>query len=647
MRRVLALFACCLVSGITVLADRYVAQSGNTPDGIYSNWTTAATSIQAAINVAVAGETVWVGDGTYYSTGGANNASINITKAITLKSQNGRDLAIIDGNYPTRTNRCIYMTSSGATVDGFTLRNGFLNTVGATYNGAGLYMTNGTVLNCMITANSNNNASGGGAYVTGGTLTNCTFSGNSILPIANNGFYGAGIYMTGGVVTNCQIVGNTNRQSYGLGGGAYMFGGVLTRSTISANFGTNTCGGVGVGMSAGVLRDCTISANIGSNYQGGGVYISGVCTVSLCTITGNTNTTGGGVYFASGSSLFTNNTVANNKAYGNAGGILMYTVSTNALVIDCLVSNNTSAGNAAGGISMGGGRVSGCVIVTNRGYYGGIDISGVSTVVEDTRIELNNGTFSSGGMWLGATNTTVRRCVIVANTTPGRGGGVAPYYAGGIVSNCTIAENWAGAADGAGGIHLGAAGWQFVNCSIVSNFGGTGGGAFLNANSELRNCLVWTNKAKSSGGIHVQGNSALLQNCTIVANVSTNANGGGIMSWVSTVTLTNCIVYGNFSKTTSMSNWSNSATNMAYSCTVPLTGINGAGNTNADPKFVDAANGNFQLKKESPCKNTGLQQDWMSTALDLAAKPRVSGDSVDMGAYEVQPRATGALLLFR
>jgi len=51
-----------------------VKASGSTPDGVYSNWSTAANSIQAAVNVAAVNETIHVYDGTYYSTGGLNNA---------------------------------------------------------------------------------------------------------------------------------------------------------------------------------------------------------------------------------------------------------------------------------------------------------------------------------------------------------------------------------------------------------------------------------------------------------------------------------------------------------------------------------------------------------------------------------------------
>ena len=56
----------------------------------------------------------------------------------------------------------------------------------------------------------------------------------------------------------------------------------------------------------------------------------------------------------------------------------------------------------------------------------------------------------------------------------------------------------------------------------------------------------------------------------------------------------------------------------------------------ADPKFVDAANGDFRLKKGSPCIDKG------GTAYgttDLARNPRVVNGTVDVGCYEYQENA--------
>src|SRR5438132_14186662 len=45
-------------------------------------------------------------------------------------------------------------------------------------------------------------------------------------------------------------------------------------------------------------------------------------------------------------------------------------------------------------------------------------------------------------------------------------------------------------------------------------------------------------------------------------------------------------------------------------------------------------NGNYHLASSSPCIGAGIVQPWMTGAQDLDGNPRVTGASVDMGAYE-------------
>jgi hypothetical protein len=565
-----------------------------------------------------------------------NNASVNITKAITLKSQNGRDLAIIDGNYPGRTNRCVYMTSAGATVDGFTIRNGYSTKAAALY-GAGVYMTSGILINSAVVGNTSAYHAAG-VYMTGGCLTNCSLSSNVMLS-ATDQYKGCGLYMTGGALTNCQIVANDNRMQYSFGSGVYMSGGSLTNCTISGNISTNLGRGA-VCIDGGILAGCTISSNIGRGYNGGGIFVSGASTVSVCTIWGNTNSAGGGIYLGSGASVITGCLVAANTGTGNSGGI--YQNAAGSLIVGCVVSNNTGAGNTGGGIHVVAGRVADCVVVSNRGYYGGIAVSGPNTVVERTRVEGNTATGEGAGVvvYAGSTDTNIiiRNCTIVKNNSPGRCGGLSLNLiasGGGVVSNCTIAGNTA-VSEG-GGVKFNNAGWLVANCVIASNSTPSfGGGVYFGVAGELRNCLIVSNVAGGSAGVHVQAGSPVIQSCTITRNASTNsvnAYPGGVMSFSSTLTMTNCIIYGNYT-TYSQTNWA--TTNMSYCCTYPTNGLNGSalGNTQADPKFVDAVAGDFQLQKGSPCIDKGLNQDWMTNAVDRAGNPRILNNIVDMGAYE-------------
>ena len=89
-----------LVCASAQAATRYVSPSGShTPP--FTNWPTAATDIQSAIDVAVDGDTVLVTNGTYDTGGvvvhGAMTNRIAITNSITVSSVNGRDFTFVVG----------------------------------------------------------------------------------------------------------------------------------------------------------------------------------------------------------------------------------------------------------------------------------------------------------------------------------------------------------------------------------------------------------------------------------------------------------------------------------------------------------------------------------------------------------------------
>jgi hypothetical protein len=80
-------------------------------------------------------------------------------------------------------------------------------------------------------------------------------------------------------------------------------------------------------------------------------------------------------------------------------------------------------------------------------------------------------------------------------------------------------------------------------------------------------------------------------------------------------------------------------TTLDYCDTTPLP-TNGVGNIDADPLLVDT-NGwsNLRLQSNSPCINAG-NNAYVFTATDLDGNPRISGGTVDMGAYEFQNPAS-------
>ena len=179
--------------------DRYVSPNGNnTPP--YSNWVTAAHTIQDAVNAASSGTCVWVSNGIY--TNGMHDMSgvftsnrVVIDKTIRVESLNGPEFTIIGGNGESEPHlRCVYL-AAGATLSGFTIENGFADVVveSVTTNGETVFaegvQTNfgggvlaedqtAVVTNCLFIGN-RVNGDGGAFY--GGSGFNCTFLSNSAI----------------------------------------------------------------------------------------------------------------------------------------------------------------------------------------------------------------------------------------------------------------------------------------------------------------------------------------------------------------------------------------------------------------------------------------------------------------------------------
>ena len=136
-------------------------------------------TIQDAIDASSDGDTIVVAPGTY--TGTLPYEVINMDgKAVTLRSSNGPEVTIIDGEHARRG---IYCNADGTVIQGFTITNGL-----ASSNGGGGIICQGntvTITDCVISGNSTPN-SGGGVYCFDSavpTINECTLSDN----IANHG----------------------------------------------------------------------------------------------------------------------------------------------------------------------------------------------------------------------------------------------------------------------------------------------------------------------------------------------------------------------------------------------------------------------------------------------------------------------------
>lgn len=393
----------------------------------------------------------------------------------------------------------------------------------------------------------------------------------------------------------------------------------------------------------GVVDGFTIT-NAHPATAGGAVYLHQGGTLLNSIIEGCSGTFGGAIYFWQGGTV-SNCIIRNNSSSGNVGGCAL---DAGGLLVDSEISWNNANSGQAGGVNMSGGIIRNCTIKTNSctTHGGGVYATG-SSLVDGCTIEGNTSGGNAGGIHVQA-GVVVSNCTIISNhSTAGSAGGI-DMAGGGLVSDSVITGN---SSANIGGIYIYQSG-VVENCEITKNYApGVGGvtiydGATVDG-SILRNCLVAGNEATTghSGGIRFL-DYGTVENCTIVYNKSAQV-GGGFHYYSGTVAATNNIVW--YNEGSSGGNISGAIDQWHYSCSPSLTNP-GNNNTTGDPNFTDLGNsnagtnailGDYSIASStSPCVNSGLNLAWMSTATDLDGNARISGGTVDMGAYEFTPSGT-------
>lgn len=259
------------------------------------------------------------------------------------------------------------------------------------------------------------------------------------------------------------------------------------------------------------------------------------------------------------------------------------------------------------------------------------------------------------GTWDGVSTNDPKsvRCVSMVNgaqligftLTNGATTSVGAYDGGGIlcsglesiVSNCVISGC---SARYGGGVYSG----TLYDCHVEGNRAYRGGGSYITV---LYNCVVRGNEAlygvdanRRGGGVLggsaynclIEGNTSInsggardatLYNCTIVNNIAGSSPG------TRNCTLWNCISWNNVDNVDTKTYYSrgDGSQYLSNNC------------TQADPLFTDTANGDWHLRGNSPCRDTGTNLVWMATARDLDGRSRLFG-APDMGCYEYLPHGT-------
>ena len=423
------------------------------------------STIQAAIDAAVNGDTVMVADGTYT---GVGNRDLDFGgRAITVQSANGAAACVIDIQGSAGDPHRAFHFHSGETaasiVQGFTITNGVMDAGGA------MLIENGsapTIMGCSFdgnTANPTVQFTGGGAVALYGsppTWADCAFAGNHVNAISFTGG-GAMVIDSGDVlITGCNFSGNSLAGT-GAGGAIVTLGGGLT--IVGSAFTENTS---------------TVVAGAISSIAGAQMELTG------CVFEDNTAALGG-------------------------GGVFLQDSGTHTTIDDCRFMGNRSGQNwGGGGLRVGSGptvEVFNCEFVNNvasPGIGGGAHVfSGAQVTFTDT---VFTGNQSDGGGALSSLNSGVPvvavNCRFVDNTAFGNGGAVWLGQTGfpglGSFTNCLFEGNQAVANGGA--IHVGGdSSAQIDNCTLARNVAaGAGGGLLLGAaanNVTVSSSILWDN----------------------------------------------------------------------------------------------------------------------------------------------------------
>ncbi|MFP9098941.1 T9SS type A sorting domain-containing protein [Flavobacterium sp. RHBU_24] len=317
---------------------------------------------------------------------------------------------------------------------------------------------------------------------------------------------------------------------------------------------------------------------------------------------------------------------SNNDTY-NSLGICTGGNSENAYHVVCLRSSTAETlETVLDGFTIKGGNANGgvSVIFVSQKQGGGIHSNGLATF-KNLIITGNASSEGGGGVYSTFNNSIFDNLSIIGNATFGsgtlsEGGGIDIVFDSPILKNCIIKNNTAEIGGGLNSSHTSA---TIINTLITNNTASMNGGGVFNLNS---------------------GGSTSYFNTDIINNTATFFGGGTYVIYDASQ-YTNCIVYNNTSSSSTLqSQNSYGSATFTYSIVQGLSPLNN-GNSNVDPGFTNATNGDYTLLATSPAINAGTNTPYTAGQIpgligittDLAGNPRFyNAGTIDIGAYEHQ-----------
>jgi parallel beta-helix repeat protein len=331
----------------------------------------ALPTIQAALDVATAGDTVLVAPGTYLE----NLVMGADQDGVTLLSEKGPDSTTIDGGLTRTVIRCDNV-GSDTRIEGFTIANGRATAFifGRVFGAGVLLDTASVTISGNVFRDNEAWAQGGGLYVRAGspTVTGNTFQDNNCSSGLGGGLYCAdggtpviednefigNTASTGGAGIAClrcpaQIRNNTftgNQLGLGTGGGVYVSastGGEIRDNRFESNS-ASAGGAILITRSNPLIQDNEIISNSVALGAGGGIYILESSTPEVrgnLLVSNTSGTSGGGIAVADTSNpQLIGNTLVSNSAALSGGGLYVTLFSNPSLTGNILVGSSTGHG---------------------------------------------------------------------------------------------------------------------------------------------------------------------------------------------------------------------------------------------------------------------------------------------------------------
>jgi len=256
----------------------------------------------------------------------------------------------------------------------------------------------------------------------------------------------------------------------------------------------------------------------------------------------------------------------------------------------------------------------------------------------EENINYNGKNIVVGSLFLTTSNTSFISVTVIDGN---QNGSVVTFNSGentsAVLTGFTIQNGLA--SNKGGGIYCNNSSPSLENVTISGNsatgyYYGYGGGIYCNNSSpSLENVTISGNSATGfdygyGGGIYCQYSSPSLENVSISGNSAYSYGGGIFCDWYSNPSLVNCILWNDSPQEIYI--FDGSGVNATYSDI--QGGWAGTGNINADPLFVDPANGDYHLS----WTNYPVQDSTMSPCID-AGDPNSPYDPdstiADMGVF--------------